>query len=182
MTDNFFAIFVLFILVILLSLLIYKFYELSKASKKQLLKTSDFNLLLEEIDDIDGFNYFLYEKSVNYEDFEKEKLFLLQYLEKNSGSLEQLANAYDLIEIYIDYKLNNAPDSQQTVLMSFYTTHYELTKECLKKKFEEKSNTLINNKMSDPLLMNGTNSTGQTVKGIQESSLAVQLLKLKTKN
>lgn len=182
MTDNFFAILVLFILVILFGLLIYKFYELSKISRKQLFRTSDYNELLGEIDDIDGFNYFLHEKSVNYEDFEKEKLFLLQYLEKNSGSLEQLATAYELIEIYIDYKLNNAPSPKQTILMSFYNTHYELTKDCIKSKFDEKSNMLINNKMSNPSLVSNINNNGQSVKGIQESSLAVQLLKLKTKN
>lgn len=180
MTDNFFAVFVLFVLLILLCLLIYKLYELGKASKGRLLKTSEFNLLLEEIDDIDGFNYFLHEKSVNYEDFEKEKLFLLQYLEKNAGSLEQLAKAYEQIEIYIDFKLNNAPPSQQKVLMSFYTTHYELTKDFLNKKFQEKSNALMNDKMSNPSLVN--DSGPAAVKGIQESSLAVQLLKLKTKN
>lgn len=124
------------------------------------------------------FNYFLDHQPTTEQDFQKEQHFLVHYVEKNN-SFKQLSDCYERVEIYIDFKLNQAPSFINERLKAFYKKKYQHMRQVVAEKFQEKSNQLLGTKM-EYKADRGFHIEMKS-SGLSNKCLAVELLKLRSK-
>lgn len=142
MMDNLIAILVIIALIWFILMFIYRIYLSLKADSGAL--SSDENEVDFSENELNSFKYFLNKVLVSYEELEQERSLLLKFLERNSESLKQLGDAYEQLELYLEFKLTNVPEDKQERLRF----HYQKVKVLLAEKFEELLNQHLSMKMT----------------------------------
>ena len=174
MTDNLIAILVSIAFVWFIFVSIYRVYLSLKADNKDVL--SNAKRLDSEEDEVNAFKYFLNKVLTSYEELEQEKMLLLRFLERNSDSLKQLGDAYEKLEIYMEFKFLNMPEDKQESLRP----HYHEVKLMLAERFEALLNQRLSTKMTYSSYFEENNQDKPA--SLETIDLSLSLFKLKQQN
>ncbi|MFD1260623.1 hypothetical protein [Entomomonas asaccharolytica] len=178
MNDNFLVVLMLSILLILLVFFSYKIFAFSKDIS---INSSEQRNGLDKIDYLEDFAYLLNKQPLTIEDFQKEELFLLRYLNKNN-SLKHLSDCYERIEMYIDFKLDNIVKLEEEKLLCFCKEKYSEIQQNVKKEFEKRQSELLAHNIGKYFLLHTEENMEIEARDMTSKCLVVQLLKLKSKN